>query len=110
VQEEEFNELFFQTNLAFFMQILIMSIVYVKMPTDEYVEPSAIQMVLRIIMCFLYHLAVQDDVANACKRLKFLAQNPEKFKKEHLFTAFMIILFQIWGAVLNEAVTMLYMT
>jgi hypothetical protein len=38
----EQNELFFQTILVFFMQILIMSIVYVKMPTDDYVEPCTI--------------------------------------------------------------------
>ena len=38
----ELNELFFQTILVFFMQILTMSTVYVMMPTDEYVEPSTI--------------------------------------------------------------------
>jgi hypothetical protein len=73
LRDEDLNELFFQTSLAFFMQILIMSIVYKKMPNHDYVEPSTIQMVLRLVMCYLYHLAVEDDIALAFRRLKFLA-------------------------------------
>ena len=61
-------------------------------------------------MCYLYHLSVKDDLAQAFRRLKFLAQNPQKFTKNQLFTAFMVTQFQILGAILNESVTILFMT
>lgn len=53
---------------------------------------------------------MEADLAAAFKRLKFLANNPELVFGRELFTAFMVTQYQIWGAILNEAVTIHFMT
>ena len=75
VTEKEFEQLLTDSNLVFFLQVVVMGIIFVKMPTDDYVEPTDIQMGLRLAMCFLYHYTVSPVVSSAYKRLKFLSQN-----------------------------------
>ena len=108
--EKEFEQLVSDTSMAFFLQVLVMFIIYCVMPDKDYVEPTAIQMGLRLCMCSLYHFSILQDVASAMKRLKFLAQNPEQFPHKNLFTAFAVTQFQIMGAVVNEMVTMKFLT
>lgn len=77
------EDYFFKSTMVFFIQILLTIFILYSAFTDadnlEYERPTFNQMTLRLLCCYLFHLANYRDVSDAFKRLKYLRRFPERF-------------------------------
>lgn len=114
IKLDDYNEIFFDAGLSFFLQVLIMVIVLNSALTGsdklKYEIATPKKMVLRLICAYLYHFSVQKELVMSFKRLKFLVQNPDKIYSKQIVSAFLVTQFQIISAIANEMVVLLFMT
>jgi hypothetical protein len=78
--EEEIKEYFFNSTFLFFIQSLIIALVLYSALTNtdgnSVQKPTVINMTLRVLCCYLFHLNNYGDVCSSFKRLKYLRYYP----------------------------------
>jgi len=108
------DDYFFKSTMVFLIQSLLsVFILYSAWTGDDnldYEQPTAQQMTLRLICCYLFHLVNYRDASDAFKRLKFLRNYPEKFNEQFIVAAFLVTFFHLTSAIMIEFVNIIFMT
>ena len=78
--QKEIKEYFFNCSFLFFIQSLIITLILYSAitNTDGHVvnKPTVVNMTLRVLCCYLFHLNNYGDVCSSFKRLKYLRYYP----------------------------------
>jgi len=91
------------------ISLILCSAVY-NLDDLEYSKPTLTVMILRLLCSYLFHIGNHEDIGQAYRRLKFLCNNPDKFYRKQLLTAFIMTQYQFIAAMGSEVANILFMT